>query len=125
MKDLYWFFADWNFYILLVILSVGVLTQVAHSILRYVNDTEEGYNIFFMKYKMVREWVSPRNDDISKFVIIIITSAMAAFILALVWPLAYTILIGYGIIFGVRSFVRLKKKITSALGLKADKEHTH
>jgi hypothetical protein len=125
MGELFFLVANLNLYLFLTIISVIVLIQVAHSILRYVNDTEEGYGIFFLKYKFVRRCVGTRSDDLFKFIAIIGASVIAAFILAIVWPLVYTILIGYGIIFGVRTFIRLKKKITSALGLKADKEHTH
>lgn len=89
-----------------IIWLIGVIAQLVYSGFRFVNDTAEGATVLFNKIN--GEWFS----DIGMFAVVWGFFGMVMIvIIILVWPLVVPTIIITLFLFGLRGFLRLKKKV--------------
>jgi len=110
------------FLVLGIIALLGILSSNIVSISKsIINDEDAKFKLpcFIVDFLNLDKLGLP--DNFTRFLILILICLVSAW----VWPLIVLLIIWAGIIFPLRSFVRLRKKVNKALTNKNTDNHTH
>lgn len=123
-KTIYWFGTNTTAIIIGGGLGIIFLVQIVGNMAKWVDDKKA---TMFFPFKQIHKFMEPPSDMPGAlfFILMGVVGAALWMIASYAWFICCPILLIFGGLYGLRGFIRFKKKVKKMVFSKADKDHKH